>query len=134
MCYFLYGGVNVGVNNIDFEKLNCKNFSFLIGRREDIIKDINDNGVHYRITNKYCDCDTAVGKHVSDSEEIKELVEYIKRLKNIRKIKWVCISKKWWDERVEDLYTVHIDDIDLPTFLAEIKDGCLYKIQLFPRY
>ena len=51
----------------------------------------------------------------------------------IRDIKCVYISKNWVGKinKMEEHY--HIDDIDIAEFLSNIKDNCLYRIDLYVR-
>ena len=109
-------------------------FQTNIGSREAIIEDLNIHNYGYTITQGHCDCGTFIGQGNAEHPEVKELAEYIRNLQDIRDIKWVCIAKKWWDDNIEEKETVHINDIDLPHFLANIKEKCLYKIQMFRKY
>ena len=55
-------------------------------------------------------------------------------LQNVRGIKYVLISKNWWKETNKKQETVHIRDIDVLHFLANIEENCLYKIELYKKY
>ena len=46
----------------------------------------------------------------------------------------MLISKNWLDNENETEETVHIDDIDVIPFLANIQDNRLYKIELYKKY
>jgi len=131
---FLYGGINEDVNINDYEKFKNATYHFKLGSAESIEQDLNAHNYEYTITNGHCDCGTVVGQGDAKQSEIKELAEHIKGLQNIRDVKWVCIAKKWWDDNIEEKQTIHIDDIDLPYFLANVKEKCLYKIQMFRKY
>ena len=131
MCMFLYGGINEEVNRNDYEKQEKSVYHFKLGSTATIERDLNAHNYAYTITQGHCDCDTLIGQGDANHPEIKALAEYIKSLQDMRNIKWACIAKKWWDEDIEERQTVHINDIDILGFLANIKEKCLYKIQLF---
>lgn len=135
MCYFLYGAINEDVNLYDYSNIpEHKTFIFNVGSYDKIIQCVENNASEYRITRRMCDCETAVGKCKTGKLELRELSDYIHKLKSIRGIKHIYISKNWYSETNETEETVHIDDIDLVPYLANIKDNCLCKIQLFKRY
>lgn len=135
MCYFLYGAVNKGVNENDL--LNTtKNFNFClnIGDIRDVNLSVNNCTNDFRITTNYCDCNTAIGQNHSENAEIKELSSLLFNLKEVRGIKYALISKNWWKNRNKRQETIHIDDVDVPTFLAGVQDNCLYRIELYKKY
>lgn len=132
MCYFLYGGVNKGINIEDYKKYSRNSlFFFAEGTESDIKHCIKECKDDYRITKNYCDCGTALGSHMVDKEELKELGQYINQLRKVKGIKHIFISKNWWEEETQKELTIHIDDVDIIDYLANIEDNCLYKIQLF---
>lgn len=134
MCMFLYGGINEDIDIKDYEKIDRRLYDFKIGSRSGIKQNLNAHEYDYVITHSQCDCGTAIGLGNAKKQEVKELAEHIKGLQNVRGIKWLYISKKWWDDEIEDYQTVHINDIHLPYFLANLKEKCLYEIQMFPKY
>ena len=134
MCMFLYGGIDDGVHRADYDKLKSENYHFNIGSREAILDDLNSHNYEYTITQGHCDCGTHIGQGNANHPEVKKLVEYINTLQSIHYIKWICVAKKWWDDDIEENQTVHINDIDLPHLLANVKEKCLYEIQMFRKY
>ena len=135
MCYFLYGAINQGANDSDLLSAT-KNFSFRfnIGDIRDVNLCVKNCTNDFRITTNHCDCKTAIGSNNPDEMEIKELSSLLFKCKDVRGIKYALISKNWWQKRNKRQETVHIDDIDVPTFLAGIQDNCLYKIELYKKY
>lgn len=132
MCYFLYGGINSGINIGDYKKISRKRaFFFNEGTVSDVKRCIENCEDNYRITSNYCDCETALGSHETNAKELLDLSEHIAQLRKVRGIKHIFISKNWWKHKSEREETVHIDDIDVVQYLADIQDDCLYKIQLF---
>ena len=87
-----------------------------------------------------CDCGSPIGKGKENlnSEElkyIKEMADYIYKFCDIRGIQYILISKsEACDEIEKEEETVHIQDIDLISYLANIEENRIYKIQLFKRY
>ncbi len=135
MCYFLYGTVNNGINESDFNsKTQNTDYHFKIGKKDDLNKCIEECRTDYRITRNHCDCDSPVGAKNTDKAELKELAQLLINLKSVRGIKHIYISKNWIEETNTKEENVHIDDIDIVSFLANIEENCLYKIELYPRY
>lgn len=135
MCYFLYGGINHGINIGDYKNTaNQSPFFFNEGLESDINGCIENCGSDYRITNSHCDCETALGSHNTNVYDLLVLSEYINQLREVRGIKHIFISKNWWKHKTIKEQTVHIDDIGIIQYLADIENDCLYKIQLFRKY
>jgi len=134
MCYFLYGGINEDANLGDLEKLKglyhfqpATATAFEIGVN-------NNNSQFYLNSDVYCDCGTPIGLHHPNKKGIKEYADGIKALRDVRSIKYIYIAKSWRENKIKSRQTVHIDDIDLPYFLAEVENDCLYEIQMFCKY
>ena len=135
MCYFLYGAVNDGINTNDYKIATKDNkFHFNCGDVKAVNDCVKTCGDGYRITFNYCDCDTAIGQKHINKKQLKDFEEYLLNLRDVRGIKYVLISKNWWEETNKKEETVHIDDIDILYFLANIEDNCLYKIELYKKY
>ena len=135
MCYFIYGSINDGINANDYEKAfsHCK-YKFNIGSKNDVNKCVQDCGSEYRITQSHCDCESPIGRNKADDNELKELSALLHSLSDIRGVKHIYLSRNWCDEINEKEETVHIDNIDVPSFLANVEDNCLYKIELYKKY
>lgn len=135
MCYFLYGSVNKGVNDSDYKNtIKNHNFHFNFGDVSDVnlcVKNCTDD---YRITNNHCDCHTAIGHKNTDEHELKELSSLLFNLKDVRGIKYVLLSKNWLKDTNKKQETLHIDDVDVVSLLANAEDNCLYKIELYKKY
>jgi hypothetical protein len=135
MCYFLYGAINEGINKDDYEKI-AKNteYHFSFGDVESVNECVTNCDSSYRITLNHCDCDTAIGQKHTNKKELEELKDLLLNLQNVRGIKHILISKNWWEETNNKQETVHIQDIDILHFLANMEDNCLYKIELYKKY
>ncbi len=135
MCYFLYGAVNIGANADDCKKaMNDGEYRFNIGDLASVNACVENCEEYYRITVGHCDCDSPIGKKDASAKELKKLKQLLLHLKDVRNIKYVLISKNWWKERNDKQETVHIEDIDVAHFLANMEDNCLYKIELYKKY
>jgi len=134
MCMFLYGGINKNADIKDYKKFENGRYYFKSDTINNIKKDLNAHEYNFRISNDHCDCGTFVGKKDENHPDVKELVLHIKEMQNIPDIEWICISKKWWNDDIENEKTYHINDIDLTHLLANLKEKCLYKIQMFRKY
>ena len=134
MCYFLYGAVNKGVNQEDYDEISKEySYHFQIGTKHDVKMSMLENADDFRITDGSCDCDTALGRHQSNHEDITELCHLLNDMRLIRDINCVYISKNWVGRTNKREECYHIDDIDLAEFLADIKENCLYRIDLYVR-
>ncbi len=136
MCYFLYGGINKGIDADDYnKKIACQSHFFLnAGTESDIKLCIENCQSHYRITRNVCDCKSKFGSHDVEGKDLLEFIEFINQIRTVKGIKHIFISKNWWKHKTEKEVTVHIDDINFTQYLADIEDDCLYKIQLFKKY
>ena len=135
MCYFLYGAINDGFNSDDYNKaIKDSEYHFNTGNIKQVNTCVENCGNRYRITSNRCDCDTAVGGKQINRKGLKKLEEVLISLKSVRGIKYVLLSKNWWEENNNEQKTIHIDDVDVLRFLADVEDNCLYKIELYPKY
>ncbi|MBE6903789.1 MAG: hypothetical protein E7480_04185 [Ruminococcaceae bacterium] len=135
MCYFLYGAVNNGINDDDYKKATKDaEYHFNCGDINSVNNCVENCGTGYRITLNHCDCDTAIGQKNTNKNQLKNLEELLLYIKKVRGIKHILISKNWWKETNNKQETVHIDDIDILSFLANMEDNCLYKIELYKKY
>lgn len=135
MCYFLHGAINEGVKASDYNNI-MKNsqYHFTVGTAENVNKSVKKQDALYRLTSSHCDCDTPIGKKDTEDVELEDFAKTLRKLKTVRGIKYILLSKNWWNQNNEKQKTVHIDDINLLRFLANIEDNCLYKIELYPKY
>lgn len=109
-------------------------YHFNIGTKRDIETNAVNSCYKYRITRRVCDCDSAIGLKNPENTELSKYEALLNSLKSVRGIKHIYIGKLWIGKTFENGATAHIDDIDIPHFLADLKDNCLYKIELYKRY
>ena len=134
MCYFLYGAINEGVNTDDCEKITKgTGYHFAIGNVDSVNKGVANCDDTYRITSNHCDCDTAIGQKAIGKKELEKFRELLLDLQNVRGIKYLLISKNWWEETNSKQQTVHLRDVDILHFLANMEDNCLYKLELYKK-
>ena len=135
MCYFLHGAVNTGINEKDHGEVSEGNYyHFNIGTKHDVKTSVLEAPGDFRITKGVCDCGTALGAHNKEHEEITELCNLLNDMCLIRDIKCVYLNKNWAGKINKSEECFHIDDVDLAEFFAEMKENCLYRIDLYPRY
>lgn len=135
MCYFLYGAVNDGINETDYERVSKNaSYHFKTGRKSDVYNCVENCLKDYRITLNHCDCDSPIGSNDVNNKELKDIEQFLINLKSVRGIKHIFISKNWIQEINAKEETIHIDDIDIKAFLANIEKNCLYKIEMYPKY
>ena len=135
MCYFLYGAINEGVNTDDCEKITKgTGYHFALGNVDSVNEGVANCDDTYRITSNHCDCDTAIGQKAIGKKELEKFRELLLDLQNVRGIKYLLISKNWWEETNSKQQTVHLQDVDILHFLANMEDNCLYKLELYKKY
>ena len=135
MCYMLYGAVNRDLSPLDYAKLRADApFTIRPGTKEALGLSIERDEADFRLTARPCDCDSPFGTGKADAEELVALSRQIQELRSARNAKCVWLCKTWAGTRNKSEETVHIDDVDLPTFLAAAKTDCLYRIDLYQRY
>ncbi len=134
MCYFLYGAINDGINSADYEKV-AKNYDyhFNIGDVQSVDACVENISAEYRITVNHCDCDTALGQRNINEKQLETFKELFVNLQTVRGVKYVLLSKNWANETNTRHETIHINDMDILHFLANIEDNCLYKIELYKK-
>ena len=88
----------------------------------------------FRLTTRPCDCDFPLGAGKPEAEDLKELARLLRSLRSARNAKCVWLCKTWAGTRNKSEETLHIDDVDLPRFLAAAEADCLYRIDLYQRY
>lgn len=135
MCYFAYSAVNKEINTADCEKLfRGSGYHFRPGTKHDIKMAVAEESENFRLTDWYCDCDFPLCKGDAEAPELKELANCLKLLRKARGTKCVYLCKTWSGDRNKGEETVHIDDLNLPEFLAGMRTEILYRIDLYPRY
>lgn len=135
MCYFLYGAINEGVNIDDCEKITKgTGYHFALGDVDSVNEGVANCDDTYRITSNHCDCDTAIGQKAIGKKELEKFRELLLKLQNVRGMKYLLISKNWWEETNSKQQTVHLQDVDILHFLANMEDNCLYKLELYKKY
>ncbi|MBQ2445313.1 MAG: hypothetical protein II272_02615 [Oscillospiraceae bacterium] len=133
MCYILYGAADPAIHPGDHKKAcQASEYAFPIGTKHDVKMAIVKDSGDYRVTQWICDCDFPTGKHDPTAKELLSLAKLIQALKEARNAKCLYLAKAWTGESCKTEERVHIKDLDLPTFLAELKERCLYRIDLYP--
>ena len=135
MCYFLYGAINEETNRDDYEKITKNSeYHFNFGDVSCVNECVKNCDSSYRITSDHCDCNTAIGQKHTNKKELENLRGLLLNLQDAREIKYVLISKNWWQETNDKEQTAHIQDIDILHFLANMEENCLYKLELYKKY
>ena len=134
MCYYLYGAVNKEVDLEDYyEVAKSENYQFNVGTKHNVKMAILNCNMDYRLTEGHCDCCTTLGGGNPDDEHIKELASLLEEYRYIKNINHVYLSLNWNGKINRREKTIHIDDINIFEFLANIEGNCLYKIELYQR-
>lgn len=135
MCYFIYSGVNEGINNDDLTRYQeNEKYTLISVSEEEFRNSVENENEKYRLNQHMCDCNSAFGSRQIKKKEIDYFVEYLKGLSKIKGIEHIFFIKKWLGDSIVDEEIVHINDIDIVLFFSEIEENCLYKIQLYKKY
>lgn len=135
MCYIAYSAVNPEVHPGDLAKLNKKgDYFFQPGTKHDIKMAVVEENEDFRLTDWCCDCDFPLCEGDSGAPELRKLAAELEKLRAVRGIRCVYLCKTWTGDRNKKEETVHIDDLDLPAFLAGMRTGTLYRIDLYPQF
>ena len=133
MCYFLYGAVNCGLNEDDYNKVIEKsNYHFNFGNIKDVNACVGNGQFDYRITLDHCDCDTPIGSKHTNQKDLKEFEEVLLNLKNVQGIKYVLFSKNWWGQTNSKQEIVHIETLIFRFFLHTLKKTVYTKLKCTP--
>ena len=129
MCYILYGATDKAIDQDDYKAaLKKSHYKFCIGTKHDIKMCIVNDSYEYRVSDWVCDCEFPVGKKDVSAEPLIELAMLINELKNARNSKCIYISKTWAGRKNKTEKNIHINDIDIVSFLANMDLDCLYRI------
>lgn len=119
----------------DYDKaLKNSKYHFNIGNKDDVNICVKNCGHEYRITSDICDCDNPIGAKKVGKKSLKDFEEVLLNLRSVRGIKYIYLSKNWAEETNEEEITVHLNDIEILPFFANIKENCLYRIDLYRKY
>ena len=129
MCYILYGATDKAIDQDDYKAaLEKSHYKFRIGTKHDIKMCIVNDSYEYRVSDWVCDCEFPVGKKDVSAKPLIELAMLINELKNARNSKCIYISKTWAGRKNKTEKNIHINDIDIVSFLANMDLDCLYRV------
>ena len=133
MCYMLYGAMDPSVHPDDYKRASQgSDYTFPIGTKHDVKMAIQKASGEYRVTQWMCDCDFPVGKQDPTAKELRSLANLMTDLQAARNAKCLYLAKAWTGQGCKSEERVHIKDLDLPAFLANLQERCLYRIDLYP--
>lgn len=131
MCYFIYGSLYGNVEDEEYEKIQKKyNYRICRGTKHDIktaVKNVSDD---FRVTDDYCDCDSALGKHDASDVMIKELCDMIKDYSALDGVQQINICKTWAGKENKKEIKLSLKNLDVAEFLAEMNENSLYCIDI----
>ena len=131
MCYILYGATDKSIDRNDYEvALQKSPYKFNLGTKHDVKMCIVNDSYEYRVTNWVCDCDFPVGEKDEGAKPLVELAALIDELRKSRNSKCIYLSKTWAGRKNKVEKNIHINDINIISFLANMDLDCLYRIDL----
>ena len=134
MCYFLYGSLYGDVPESEYVDVKNKyGLKISLGTKHDVKKAVKAAAEFvqddYRITDWICDCDSPVGKHDPSDPIIIELSNLISDLSVLPGAKQINICKTWTGKQNKKEIKVKLNETDLPTFLADLKENTFYSLE-----
>ncbi|MBQ8372616.1 MAG: hypothetical protein IJX38_06755 [Clostridia bacterium] len=134
MCYFLYGAVDSTTAVGDYTNCCADNpFKLSIGTKHEFKTCVINAGDEFRVTDWICDCDFPIGEGDEGAPDLADLATLITATRAAGCAKHIYLSKTWVNKRNKKEVRVHIDDIDLIHFLANMSVNWLYCIDLTER-
>lgn len=133
MCYFLYGALQGDVSEKEYQDIqNQYEYKIARGTKHDIKLAVkSDHGQDdFRITDWICDCESPVGKHEPNDPVILELSSLISDLAELPGANQINICKTWTGKTNKKEVNLKLKDLELPLFLADMDENCLYSIDL----
>jgi len=131
MCYFIHGAAYGNIDADEYEKVAAKyEFRFKLGTKHDVKNDVANDGYDFCVTNRTCDCDSPVGAKDPTAPELKKYEALLNDLKNVRGLKHIYLCKVWAGDVNKKEATLKLRDINVPDFLANVKEKCLYTIEM----
>ena len=134
MCYFLYGSLYGDVSESEYVDVKNKyGLKISLGTKHDVKKAVKAAAEFvqddYRITDWICDCDSPVGNHDPSDPIIIELSNLISDLSVLPGAKQINICKTWTGKQNKKEIKVKLNETDLPTFLADLKENTFYSLE-----
>ena len=135
MCYYLYGSLYGDVSELDYRKVQDKYcYRIPLGTKHDVKIAVKAASVYvqddYRITDWICDCDSPVGKHDPNDPMIIQLSSLITDLSALSGAKQIIMCKTWTGKQNKKEIKQKLEDTDLPAFLADLQENCLYCLDI----
>ncbi len=135
MCYYLYGSLYGDVPESEYRVIKDKySYKISIGTKHDVKNAVKAAAEYvqddYRITDWICDCASPVGKHDHTDSMIIELSKLISELSVLPGAKQINICKTWTGKQNKREIKLKLKDIDIPMFLADLQENCLYCLEL----
>ena len=135
MCYFLYASLYGDIPASDYQSVQ-KRYPYKIspGTKHDLKLTVAaaEDCVQsdFRCTDWVCDCDSPVGQHDPDDPMIRSLGALISELAALPGAKQIHLCKTWAGRRNKREIRLKLSDTDLPEFLADLQENCLYSLDL----
>lgn len=129
MCWFLYGAVNGQVDENALAVVNANHDCHITkGTRHDLKMAILSDAWDYRLTNKYCDCDSDVGRHDPGAPLVKDLSALLTDVSTLSGADSVSFSHTWVNTRNKHEKAMKLSDVDWPQLLADLEPSTLYTV------
>lgn len=131
MCYFIHGAAFGKIDAEEYERAAAGHeLHFNIGTKHDVKNDMANSGFKYLVTNHICDCDSPVAAKDPSAPELKEYEALLNDLKGVRGLKHIYLCKVWDGDIQRREAKVKIQDINIPEFLANAEENCLYTFEM----
>lgn len=131
MCWFIHGALQGKVDEETLDAVNRAHACHIVsGTRHDLKMAIVNQTWDYRITEGCCDCESEIGAHDPDAEEVLDLAGLIAALSALPGAESLSLSKSWDGERNKHERNLKLSGLDLRQWLADLEPNTLYTVHL----
>ena len=133
MCFYLYAALQGDISENEYQVIqNNSEYRIALGTKHDIKNAIKSDGAldEYRITDWVCDCESPIGNHDPSDPMIQQISDLITNLSTIEGAIQINICKTWTGKTNKKEVKLQLKDLDLPLFLADMTENCLYSIEI----
>ncbi len=131
MCYFVHGAAYGDIDADEYKNIAAKHeLHFNIGTKHDVKNDMANSAYDFCVTNHICDCESPIASKDPSAPELKEYEALLNDLKTVRGLKHIYLCKVWVGDVHKREAKVKLQNINIPEFLANADERCLYTIDM----
>ena len=129
MCWLIYGALQ---GDVEAEALNAVNSRhdcrIAQGTRHAMKMAILDESMDYRVNDGWCDCNSAIGMHDPNAEEVLDMAALIGEACALDGARTLSFCKTWRTDRCKREQSLKRSEVDLRQLLADLQPKTLYTL------